>query len=112
MRRSPPRERPGGEARDEGERRRATALPESGLVGNANEMARRILITAGAVRAEGELDDSKTAAAIWDALPLTAKAETWGDEIYFDIGQVISSESPKAVVEPGSGHHRDVWLGL
>jgi hypothetical protein len=75
-------------------------------------MARRILITAGAVRAEGELDDSKTAAAIWDALPLTAKAETWGDEIYFDIGQVISSESPKAVVEPGSGHHRDVWLGL
>ena len=64
--------------------------------------ARRIIrITAGSSSAEATIDGSKTAAAIWDALPLTAKAETWGDEIYFDTGRTIPAESPKAVV--GSG---------
>jgi hypothetical protein len=32
------------------------------------------------------LNDSATAEAIWNALPLESKANTWGDEIYFDIG--------------------------
>jgi len=44
-------------------------------------MARAIRITAGQVSASAELNDSKTASAIWDALPIEAKAETWGDEI-------------------------------
>ena len=44
-------------------------------------MARAILITAGHVAAEAQLNDSKTARAIWDALPIDAKGETWGDEI-------------------------------
>src|SRR5262249_25626244 len=48
-------------------------------------MARAIRITAGQVSAVAQLNDSKTANAIWDALPLEAKAETWGDEIYFGI---------------------------
>ena len=49
-------------------------------------MDRAIRITAGAVSAEARLNDSKTAGAIWDALPIEAKGQTWGDEIYFDIG--------------------------
>ncbi len=49
-------------------------------------MARAIRITAGSVSAEARLNDSKTAVAIWDALPIEAKGQTWGDEIYFDIG--------------------------
>jgi len=64
-------------------------------------MARAIRITAGQVSASAELNDSKTAAAIWDALPIEAKAETWGDEVYFSIGLDAREESPQAVVEMG-----------
>ena len=64
-------------------------------------MARAIVITAGPVTAEAELTDSKTARALWDALPIEAKAETWGDEIYFDIGLTAAPESPKETVESG-----------
>jgi hypothetical protein len=33
------------------------------------------------VSLEAELNDTRAATAIWQALPLEAKAETWGDEI-------------------------------
>jgi uncharacterized protein len=62
---------------------------------------RTIRITAGGVTATAALDGSKTADAIWAALPLEAKASTWGDEIYFDIGLPIEAESPKEVVGLG-----------
>jgi len=42
-----------------------------------------IRISAGGVIVTGELNDSRAAAAIAARLPITAKAETWGDEIYF-----------------------------
>jgi uncharacterized protein len=62
---------------------------------------RMIRVTAGAVSAGARLDASRTGAAIWDALPLEAKAATWGDEIYFDIGLALEPESPREVVEAG-----------
>ncbi len=46
---------------------------------------RQITITAGLVTANAVLNDSATADAIWEALPITARASTWGDEIYFGI---------------------------
>lgn len=58
-------------------------------------------ITAGEVTATAALDGSRTADAIWKALPIEAKASTWGDEIYFDIGLTIKAESPKEVVAVG-----------
>ena len=58
-------------------------------------MARAIRITAGSVSAEAGLNDSKTAAAIAAALPIEAKGDTWGDEIYFDIGLTLAAESPQ-----------------
>ena len=64
-------------------------------------MARAIVITAGHVTAEARLNDSKTAGAIWNALPIEATGETWGDEIYFDIGLTAAPESPKETVEAG-----------
>jgi len=63
--------------------------------------SRTIRLTAGAVTTTAQLDASKTATAIWDALPIEAKAETWGDEIYFGIGITIAAESPRATVDMG-----------
>jgi uncharacterized protein len=48
-------------------------------------MEMKIKITAGKVAAPAVLNDSPTARKIWDALPLEAKGDTWGDEIYFGI---------------------------
>ncbi len=62
---------------------------------------RTIRITAGDVSATAALDGSKTADAIWRALPLEIKGSTWGDEIYFDIGVDIAAEQPKEVVAMG-----------
>ncbi|MDH7486596.1 MAG: cyclophilin-like fold protein [Anaerolineae bacterium] len=45
----------------------------------------RIRISAGGVTAEAELNDSPTAQAIWEALPITARGNRWGEEIYFRI---------------------------
>jgi hypothetical protein len=62
---------------------------------------RAIRIIAGAVSVEARLNESLTARALWDALPIEAKAETWGDEVYFPVGLTLAEESPKAVVELG-----------
>jgi hypothetical protein len=64
-------------------------------------MPRAIRITAGPVTVDAELNDSRTAAAIAAALPIEARAQTWGDEIYFDVGQALPEESPREVVDLG-----------
>ena len=56
---------------------------------------RKIKITAGSVTAEAVLNDSRTAGKVWEALPIEAEANTWGDEIYFSI-PVKDSQSPDA----------------
>ncbi len=48
-------------------------------------MSHRILIKTGDVTTQGVLNDTSTANAVWEALPVTGKANTWGDEIYFAI---------------------------
>ena len=62
---------------------------------------RAIVIAAGNVAVEAQLNESKTATAIWDVLPIDATGETWGDEIYFDIGLTVGLESPRDVVAVG-----------
>jgi hypothetical protein len=64
-------------------------------------MERAIRITAGSVSAAARLNDSKTAQAIWGALPIEAKVETWGDEIYFGIGLTAAPEASREVVDVG-----------
>jgi hypothetical protein len=44
-------------------------------------MENRIWITAGAIEAEAELNNTKTAQAIWQALPVKGRVSLWGDEI-------------------------------
>jgi hypothetical protein len=58
-------------------------------------MPNRITITAGSVTLEAELNDGPTAQAIWEALPITGRVNTWGDEIYFAI-PVQAAEEPGA----------------
>ena len=48
-------------------------------------MSHRILIKTGDVTTQGVLNDTSTANAVWETLPVTGKANTWGDEIYFAI---------------------------
>ena len=62
---------------------------------------RRIRITAGKVSAEAVLNDSDTADAVWNSLPLSVPGERWGEEIYFGIPVKVKSESPKETVELG-----------
>jgi len=64
----------------------------------------RIKISApstGEVYAELSDENPETARAIWDALPIEARASTWGDEIYFSIPVEAGAENPKEVVEMG-----------
>lgn len=64
-------------------------------------MHRTIRITAGGVAALADLNDTHTAQAIWEALPIRAQASTWGDEIYFEIPVRMGTEKGQAVVDMG-----------
>jgi len=48
-------------------------------------MAQKIVIKTESNVFEAELNDSMTGKAIYDALPIRAKAQRWGGEIYFNI---------------------------
>jgi uncharacterized protein len=62
---------------------------------------RTIRITAGTVSAQARLNDSRTADAIWNALPVEARAQTWGDEIYFAIAVKEPEDGAREIVEMG-----------
>ena len=65
-------------------------------------MEKKIKITAGTVEAEALLNDSPTAQKIYEALPDEARANTWGDEIYFAIPVKAPLEkTAKELVEVG-----------
>lgn len=61
-----------------------------------------VLIRAGQVAVRAELLDTPTAKKIQRALPIYARAQTWGEEIYFSV-DVASAEEPgaKDVMELG-----------
>ncbi|RLT51533.1 MAG: hypothetical protein DWI69_13440 [Chloroflexi bacterium] len=64
-------------------------------------MPRTIRITAGNVTMDATLNETATASEIWDALPITARANIWGDEIYFAIPVHRAEENAKATVGLG-----------
>lgn len=80
------------------------------------EMKIRILISD--LKVEAKLNDSKTAQLIWEALPIEAKANLWGEEIYFSIPVKTGLEKgAKEVVSAGdlgywpTGHAFCIFFG-
>ena len=64
-------------------------------------MTRRILIQAGPVSALAKLNDTRTADAVWNILPVSGEVNTWGEEIYFGISLKLEPEAGRVVVEAG-----------
>ena len=63
----------------------------------------RLLLQAGKVSLTLELRDTPTSKAIYAAAPFEARAQTWGEEIYF--GTPVSAQleaDARQVVEPGT----------
>ena len=63
---------------------------------------RKIRIRAGEASVTAALNDSTTADAVWDALPITGRVQTWGDEIYFPT-PVDAAEAPDAAATVDKG---------
>ena len=64
-------------------------------------MIRRIEIVAGGVTVDAGLNETQTAQAVWDGLPIEGAANTWGDEIYFSTPIALELEAGQEVVEMG-----------
>jgi uncharacterized protein len=62
----------------------------------------RIRFDFGTLALDAELLDTSTAGLIAAALPMTASALTWGQEVYFEIPVAAARETnARAVVTPG-----------
>ena len=64
-------------------------------------MGKKIKITVGEIEAEAELNDTRTAQAIWEALPIKRYVNLWGDEIYFSIPLSLALEAGQELVNVG-----------
>ena len=78
---------------------------------------RRVRISAGTVAAYAELNTTAVADAVWRALPLEVKMQTWGDELYGAVPLDLALESPQEIVERGDlaywppGHALCIFFG-
>lgn len=64
---------------------------------------KQIRIISGDISLTATLNDSSTAQLIAEALPITGRVQTWGDEIYFPIPVSTSNDETAAeVVEKGA----------
>jgi len=82
-------------------------------------MEKKIRIMTGGLKVEAELNDSKTAQLIWDALPMESTNSLWGEEIYFSIPVKAGQEKgAREVVSAGEigywplGHAFCIFFGL
>ena len=64
-------------------------------------MTRKICIKAGPIEAVAELNDTRTAQAIWEALPIKGRVNLWGEEIYFSIPPSLELEAGQELVNIG-----------
>ena len=64
-------------------------------------MEKVIKIKIDSFELEAILNNSRTAEAIWEVLPIVARANTWGDGIYFSIPVHLELEDGQELVEKG-----------
>jgi len=64
-------------------------------------MGRRVRIKAGDIEVTAELNETRTAEAIWQALPIKGRANRWGEEIYFSIPVSLEEEDAQELVSAG-----------
>ena len=64
-------------------------------------MGKKIRIRAGEIEVTAELNDTITAQAIWEALPIKGHVNLWGDEIYFSIPLSLKLEAGQELVSTG-----------
>jgi hypothetical protein len=64
-------------------------------------MGRKIRIKTGAIEAKAELNYTKTAQSIWEALPIAGRVNLWGGEIYFSIPLSLKLEAGQELVNIG-----------
>ena len=64
-------------------------------------MARKIRIKASLIEAVAELNDTRTAQAVWEALPIKGHVNLWGEEIYFSIPLSLELEAGQELVSIG-----------
>ena len=64
-------------------------------------MERKIRIKVGAIEAAADLNDTRTAQAIWETLPIKGGVNLWGDEIYFSIPLNLELELGQELVSIG-----------
>ncbi|HLB70308.1 MAG TPA: cyclophilin-like fold protein [Candidatus Methanoperedens sp.] len=61
----------------------------------------RIKIVTESAEAFAELNNTKTASAVFDSLPIESVAHRWGEEVYFEIPLDVEPENGKEVLEVG-----------
>jgi hypothetical protein len=63
----------------------------------------KLAIQSGSVRLVVDLKDTPTARAVFEAAPFEARAQTWGEEVYFETPVSARLEKDaQQVVEPGT----------
>lgn len=62
---------------------------------------RKARLIAGKVQSFVWFNSSKSAGAVWKALPIKGVANTWGEEVYFTIPVRLPPEDPREVVNIG-----------
>jgi hypothetical protein len=80
-------------------------------------LTKHVRIKIGTIEVLAELNDTKTAGAIFEALPIKGRANLWGDEIYFPIPVKLELEVGSEFVKIGDlgywpdGHAFCIFFG-
>lgn len=66
-------------------------------------MPTEIVVRVNDLELNGYLNDSPTAQALADALPITGEAQLWGEEIYFPVPRVVAKldDTARVTVDVG-----------
>ncbi len=65
------------------------------------EVSREIKITVGELEVWARLNETNTDARLWEILPISARVNLWGEEIYFSVPLDTGLENEQEVVDLG-----------